>query len=154
MNFYLDTIDWVAIGAIASFVMVIVTYVTLRQNKMQLNELRRQWEEQNRPEIVFKIKVVKSIVRLEISNIGNSVASNIEFYFNEEFLKVLKEDCTSYWKTENVIKQNPIEQFPLDLVKGQAKSYPLFIRIEGMSDSILKTMINIRGRYNGKYDDR
>lgn len=45
--------DWfVALSAIATLFMAGVTYGSLRQNKEQLNELKRQWEEQNTPRIV------------------------------------------------------------------------------------------------------
>lgn len=147
MSFYLYTIDWVAIGAIASFVMVIVTFVTLRQNKKQIDELKRQWDEQNRPDITFKIIQSDYFICLQILNVGNAKAYDIFFEFNKEFIDLLKVEGTSLSMTDSAI-----ETFPLDLVKGQAKSYPLFIRIEGMPDSILKTMINIRGGYNGKYE--
>lgn len=46
---------WVTyISAIASFAMVFITWRTLQQNKEQLNELKRQWNEQNKPFLSLK----------------------------------------------------------------------------------------------------
>lgn len=51
-----DSADWLGfwaayISAIASFAMVIITWMTLSQNKAQLNEMKRQWEEEHRPRL-------------------------------------------------------------------------------------------------------
>lgn len=55
MKIDLCEIDWTAISAIASFVMILVTWLTLRQNKKQVNELNRQWKEQNRPKLSYSV---------------------------------------------------------------------------------------------------
>ena len=48
-------IDWVAISAIATALMTIVTFFTLIQNRKQLNELKRQWHEANNAKLIFSI---------------------------------------------------------------------------------------------------
>lgn len=46
---------WVTyISAIASFAMVFITWRTLQQNKEQLEEIKRQWNEQNKPILSLK----------------------------------------------------------------------------------------------------
>lgn len=42
------------IGALASFVMIFFTAKTLEQNKQQLEELRRQWNEEHLPYLSWK----------------------------------------------------------------------------------------------------
>ena len=56
------------IGAIASFAMIAVTFLTLKQNQAQLNEIKRQWEEEHRPHLVCRIIVNKKAFILQISN--------------------------------------------------------------------------------------
>lgn len=74
----LGTIDWVAIGSIATALMAIVTLYSLRQNGKQLTELKRQWNEQN------KLRLLPSIVKkngksyLALSNYSQVFASNIK----------------------------------------------------------------------------
>lgn len=78
MTWDLCTIDWVAIGSIATGLMAIVTLHSLRQNRKQLTELKRQWDEQN------KLRLFPSIVKkngksyLVLSNYSQVFASNIK----------------------------------------------------------------------------
>lgn len=75
------------IGAIASLLMVFFTWLTLRQNKLQLNQLIHQWEEQNKP--ILSCSAYEDYESLcyffHITNIGSTVAYNISFNFNDEF---------------------------------------------------------------------
>lgn len=78
MTWNLCTMDWVAIGAIATGLMAIVTLYSLIQNRKQLTELKRQWDEQN------KLRLFPSIVKkngksyLVLSNYSQVFASNIK----------------------------------------------------------------------------
>lgn len=88
-----DSADWLGfwaayISAIASFAMVIITWMTLSQNKAQLNEMKRQWEEEHRPrlEIYFAKTPSAKNYGIEIVNIGKSPATDIEFSLNKELL--------------------------------------------------------------------
>ena len=43
---------WIGIiSALATSIMAIATFITIRQNKKQLKEMKRQWEEEHRPKI-------------------------------------------------------------------------------------------------------
>jgi hypothetical protein len=42
--FELSHIDWNALTAIGTILLAIITYCTVRQNKSQLKEMRRQWD--------------------------------------------------------------------------------------------------------------
>lgn len=86
------------IGAIASFGMIIITWITLKtskkqndailmQNKDQLTELKRQWEQEQRPNIIFYIQYQGyGLYYLIMKNIGKSIANNIVFSIDETFL--------------------------------------------------------------------
>ncbi len=90
--------DWfVAIGAIATFLMAIATFWSLVQNRRQLSELKRQWEEQNTPKIIPLILKKTGYIILRFKNISNVTAhdvipkikikapqNEIEWYFNVE----------------------------------------------------------------------
>ena len=81
---------WVSyISAIASFAMVLITWRTLKQNENQLNELKRQWDEENRPrlEIYFvKNEQVNKGEYIEVLNIGKRTAYDIELYLDEAII--------------------------------------------------------------------
>lgn len=82
---------WVTwLSAFASFAMVLITWKTLKQNKEQVDdELKRQWEEQNRARLTFSIVVVEKMYMIKISNIGNINAHNILLKFNDSFVESL-----------------------------------------------------------------
>ncbi len=89
------------LAAIASFAMVFVTWRTLRQNKNQLDELKRQWEEEHKPNVLIYLVrgFLSDSVDIEILNIGKSPAKNILF----------KIDCSIF------------DDIPLDTVKENLK---------------------------------
>lgn len=94
MNFELSTIDWTAISSIVSLVMVIATFVTLRVNSKQLEELKRQWKEEHRPNIQLSIIVKNGHFLVCVSNMGNELATNVKLQFNEFFKKhCLQDNC-------------------------------------------------------------
>lgn len=81
-----DPINWLMfwptyLGAAASFLMVLITYLTLEQNKKQLDVLKKQWDEEHKPllsahlfgfEQFFYIRI-KNISKVAINNISISV---------------------------------------------------------------------------------
>lgn len=93
-----DWLDfWVTyISAIASFAMVLITWRTLKQNDKllqqnedQLNELKRQWDEENRPRLEFyfvKNEILSKGEFIEILNIGKRVAYDIKIYLDESVI--------------------------------------------------------------------
>ena len=103
MEFELCKIDWVAISAIATFVMVIVTFLALHQNKKQLKELEWQWQEEHKARLEFSIDIHKRVCFLKMENTGKSVADIKKIEIDEKFLneippnlkqKLLKSLCT------------------------------------------------------------
>ena len=65
------------LSAIASFVMALSTWKTLGQNSEQLNEIRRQWNEQNKPKVFCSLEKDNLDILLVIYNASNSVATNV-----------------------------------------------------------------------------
>ena len=89
--FDLCPIDWSGIAAIVSFVMVIVTTISLCQNKKQLKEMKRQWDEEHRPVVVFKIKGIGyEMYNLVMENCGKTTAKNIRFRLSPNYLDLVK----------------------------------------------------------------
>ena len=89
--FDLCPIDWSGIAAIVSFVMVIVTTISLCQNKKQLKEMKRQWDEEHRPVVVFKIKGIGyEMYNLVMENCGKTTANNIRFHLSPDYLNLVK----------------------------------------------------------------
>lgn len=92
-----DGITWltfwpVYLSAIASFGMIFFTYRSLQQNKKQLEELRKQREEDERARIVFSVIIHEYAFYLKISNIGKKNVYNAVIQFNEDFLNDLWEE--------------------------------------------------------------
>lgn len=89
-----DSTTWLSfwpvyLSAMASFGMIYFTYLSLRQNKKQLEELRKQREEDERARLVFSVIVYEHAFMLKISNIGKRNVYEAVIQFNEEFLNVL-----------------------------------------------------------------
>lgn len=108
--------DWlgfwaVYIGAVASFSMVALTWWTLKQskeqndvlvaqnerilqnNKEQLEELKRQWNAEWKPNLLLSVGVAKNALFLKISNVGLSAAYDIKLFVNEDFLKEIPNEA-------------------------------------------------------------
>lgn len=160
MKIDLCTLDWVAVSAIATAVMVIITGITLWQSRNQLKELKRQWREQNRAHLIFSVEVVHCFYCLKIHNTGTQTARNIEFDINTDFLDKVFID--SFRKTlselghRNLIipgnesrlfiitYQQPQRKGSLEVDGKQYKNCEMIDKIR----TIMDVKINISGKYN------
>ena len=93
------------IGALASFAMIIVTIHTLKQNKMQLEEMKRQWEEEHRPHLTCRIIVYKKAFFLQVSNPSRYDASNVCINFGDELIQSLDSKFQNMYINTS---QNPV----------------------------------------------
>ncbi len=91
ITFELAKIDWTAIGAIVTAMMMVATFITVRQNKNQVDELKKQWDEENRPRLFFTIEIFNKCYALRIANDGNFPAHNIDINISENFISKLRE---------------------------------------------------------------
>lgn len=132
------------IGAIASFAMIAITLLTLRQNQAQLNEIKRQWEEEHRPHLVCRVIVNKKAFFLQISNPSQFDASNVIIKFGEDLINNLDDKFLNMYTNTS---QNPV-------YISSGKSWNCFI---GWCEDINKKWedkdfnIVTEVSYNGKY---
>lgn len=94
--------DWLEfwgtyLSAIASFAMVFITWKTLEQNREQLDEIKRQWDEQNKPKVFCSLEKDNSDILLVIYNASSNVATDVrvsivnkEVKENTIFIKYMK----------------------------------------------------------------
>lgn len=92
-----DSVTWltfwpVYLSAIASFGMIYFTYISLQQNKRQLEEMKHQREEEERARLVFSVIVYKKAFMLKIGNVGKRNVYNAVIQFNDDFLNELLEE--------------------------------------------------------------
>lgn len=159
-----DSKDWLSfwsvyIGSIGSIIMAVVAFVTLKQNKSltdqneiliaqnkeQLDELKRQWEEEHRPRINLSIIVYRKAFHIKIKNIGKGNATDIKLSFNKDFIEnLLMEEYKEIYKD--------VEKNPFVIEEGEAKY--VFI---GFCDDIQNqwnnkhVVLKIYGTYCTKY---
>lgn len=155
-------LDWVAISAVATALMTLVTFLTLIQNRKQLNELKRQWHEANKAKLIFSIIFIDNfLLCLEVKNIGNSLAENIKFSINDSFLDKLihprlKETFVNLNKQSFFLKPYEKKQYLLCHTRssGNTSHYKLYdtnISIEQSDknyDELINEPIIIEGKYN------
>lgn len=173
------------ISALASFAMVVITWKTLKQNKEQLNELKRQWKEANSPKLecyltndTYINAVSKDFkgIKLEIINIGQSVAKDIFFQIvmdkslkssfeanniekiwtaltkmgNDNRFWLLPNETISFklCSDEIEVKNNqPLEVYRIAGIEVSQKNYDNFYRAIEKIDKF-----KIKGKYNQVYD--
>jgi len=162
-----DTKDWVSfwityLSSIASLAMVVITWWTLKQSKLQndalfkqnheqLEEIKKEREEDlkekkemQRARLVFDIIVYQTAYYLRIINIGKENAFNVSIKVNDEFINNIEEKQREIFKS----MQNPFF-VPIDKPKY------FFI---GFCDDIKKRWakkdicLTINGTYCIKYE--
>lgn len=85
--------EWLAfwpsyLCAFASAVMIAYTAMTLKNNKSQLDELKRQWDEEHKPEVSVSYNMIDSVAYLRLVNTSKSEIYNLsisgDFYVDGE----------------------------------------------------------------------
>lgn len=96
--------DWLSLwiiyfSALMSLAMVVITGYTLKQNKEQLEELKKERqedllekEETKRARLAFDIIINQNNYYLRIKNIGKKDAFNVSITVNEEFIQNINEE--------------------------------------------------------------
>ena len=82
---------WTALTAIGTLAMAIATFCSLHSNNSQVNEMKRQWEEDHRPYLDIKLVYNQNLNstasrNIQIRNYGNGTANDIQFRFDEDFI--------------------------------------------------------------------
>lgn len=98
------------LSAIASFVMALITWKTLGQNSEQLDEIKRQWDEQNKPKVFCSLEKDNSNVLLVIYNASSNVATDVRVSIVN---KEVKENTTLFIKYMKLLENTLFTISPL-----------------------------------------
>ena len=82
---------WTAASAVATAVMAWFTYETIQNSKRQVEEMKREWEKENRPYLeILPVSLPFSSkeggLAIEIRNIGNKTATDITISIDNDFI--------------------------------------------------------------------
>lgn len=166
VTFDLIPIDWNALTAICTLLLAIITYCTIRQNKAQLKEMKRQWEIEQSPDLDIALinlpyRVPNESLAIEVNNFGRGAANDIKFIFDEEFKrnfphKAVREQIEKIEKKVYRILPGkstiiPVCQFDNNLVKcrklfGQSVNEEERIAIHHYLEDFI---LHLRCTYNG-----
>ena len=133
----------VYLSAIASFGMIYITYLSLKQSRAQLEDLKKREDEERRTRLVFSVIVYQSAFYLRIFNIGKENAFNVKLNFNEGFINAIKDSYRQYY----------IKLSKPDFIEAGKSIYILI----GWCDEVNKEwdgkdiILLIMGSYNDKY---
>lgn len=132
--------EWLAfwpsyLSALASTVMIAHTAKTLNNNKSQLDELKRQWDEEHKPDVSVSYSMIDHIAYLRLVNTSKSEIYNLrisgEFYVNE--------------KKNNYFDLSILEQFNINIESHGIRNIIIHPKIEPLSHDcyfILKLRYN------------
>lgn len=119
MSFNLTTIDWTAISAVVSFLMVLITFFTLKQNKKQMQLIQAQWIEEHKPLVRTNIFVSNDFFYLNIQNNGKTDLTNCTITLHDKGIDTLNNliDMTNH--------KGILWGEPFDLLIGSSRTIPL-----------------------------
>ena len=117
--------EWLAfwpsyLSALASAVMIAYTAMTLKNNKSQLDELKRQWEEEHKPNVSVSFCQLGKVAYLRIVNTSIVEVRNLQikgkFFAGEEESKFFNMGILERFKIDiepngirNIVLHNDIE---------------------------------------------
>ena len=98
-----DSTTWLSfwpvyLSAIASFCMIFFTYLSLKQNAAQMEDMRARDIEEHRARLVFSVIVYQTAFYLRISNIGKENAFAVRLIINEDFIEQIKDSFQKYFR--------------------------------------------------------
>lgn len=152
------------LSAAATFIMVIYTSWTLKQNNEQLKEIKRQWKEEHRARLLFSIDCKQGLYVLKISNVGPEPAYNIKLKFSDSFINALmanaiKEVYKKLHEKAFSIEGKSSKYFYISPQYGNASVTFYRTNENFSSDEINKwingfrhVVINIKGSYCDEYE--
>lgn len=80
----------VYLSAIASVIMIVLTYKMLKQSQQQMIEMQKQKLEDERARLVFSFTINECAYFLKISNIGKNNAFDISVSINSDFISEIE----------------------------------------------------------------
>ncbi|MFA4998277.1 MAG: hypothetical protein WC513_09210 [Bacteroidales bacterium] len=164
MNIDICTIDWVTISAFITAIMALIAGITLRQNHLQLKELKRQWEATNRARLNFSIIFNRGSFLLKITNVGKQTAYDIELKISDiidsPFLDCMQTTNRYLQKNKFAIQSGNSKDFSIapkfhvindKQYIGEHESYTEDF-IKQWLDANLTYRFNITGKYCSQYE--
>ena len=99
--------DWIMV--IITFIYVVATICILHANrtsakatKMQVEEMKRQFEAENKPYITTELVYLKrSVYALRFTNHGKKIAEHVSFTFDQQFVEGLDEPFKGQIENQN-----------------------------------------------------
>lgn len=121
------------IGTIASFAMVLITWVTLKQNKEQLEEMKLQWKEQNTPKISCTLQKSSDYLLIEILNTSQAHAHKVSVHIiNNTGRNIFRFDqtCAFLEKATFEIPPFSVKQIPIYVTPCVDGDYEGYLSVE------------------------
>ncbi len=87
----------VYLSAIASFGMIYMTFLSLKQSREQIEDIKQREDEARRARLVFSVVVYQTAFYLRILNIGKENAFNIKLEFNNEFINEIEQKYQKFY---------------------------------------------------------
>lgn len=121
--FELSHIDWNALTAIGTIFLAIITYCTVRQNKAQIKEMKRQWDMEQSPDLDIALislpyRMPEESLAIEITNFGKGIAENIKLILDKGFINDFPIESVKE-------KARKIEQSEYRVLPGKSKIIPI-----------------------------
>lgn len=99
ISFNLSTIDWTAISAIVSFLMVFATFATVCISRKQLKEMKKQYDSERLPKLVLSVGIAQKALFLKVTNVGILPADNIQLGINKDFYEAIPKEAKDCFDT-------------------------------------------------------
>lgn len=152
-----------AASALASFFMVFITWRSLVQNRKEMSMLKKQWKDEHKANVVFKIKYTGyGIYRLVMENVGKETASGISFSLDSLFLdSILLPSLKAYLSeiSEKQYQLLPGERISFEFAYQETNHYDGFLiknthcsyeDLKANFASMSSTDCHISGKYNNE----
>lgn len=133
----------VYLSAIASFGMIYMTYLSLKQSRNHIEDIKKREDEDRRARLVFSVVVYQRAFYFRILNIGKENAFNIKLNFNEGFINEIEEKFRKFYT-----------QFSSpDFIEAGKSIYILIGWCEDVNQAWdgKDIVMSITGSYNDKY---
>lgn len=116
--FDLIPIDWSGVSAIVSFLMVVLTTISLIHNRKQLNELKRQWNEQNTPILSCSLEKSRDRLIIDVHNSSRVPAHKVKIQIDN----CSNEQIFHYKETQTLLDEMFFEIPPVS-----SKKIPIWV---------------------------
>lgn len=95
------------ISAICAIIMAFLNDKTRKTAQEQTNEIKKQFQEENRPYITILPEFEKNLLFLSIQNIGKKIAENVKINIDDNFINQLsKKNEIAYGHLKTLKKSN------------------------------------------------